>query len=189
MNRARCNGPLYVLSLRVIAPVSSRPSCYIVGANSYRSSRQTSPSGDSERSRSAWERERMSSTSGSAWDHNNNGGGGSPELREALLLGDGGSSPESREIKGIAVKKQDDLEEIRSVGELMRLAAEAPSRRCSPDTSPRSRSTPSPPRTWSSPASPSGSWLVSIPSVSWYKTQLFFYILHNIKYACMHIIN
>lgn len=70
------------------------------------------------------ERERMSSTSGSAWDHSNNGGGGSPELREALLLGDGGSSPESREIKGIAVKKQDDLEEIRSVGELMRLAAE-----------------------------------------------------------------
>lgn len=66
----------------------------------------------------------MSSTSGSAWDHSNNGGGGSPELREALLLGDGGSSPESREIKGIAVKKQDDLEEIRSVGELMRLAAE-----------------------------------------------------------------
>uniref|UniRef100_A0A0D3H2Y0 Protein DETOXIFICATION n=1 Tax=Oryza barthii TaxID=65489 RepID=A0A0D3H2Y0_9ORYZ len=66
----------------------------------------------------------MSSTSGSAWDHSNNGGGGSPELREALLLGDGGSSPESREIKGVAVKKQDDLEEIRSVGELMRLAAE-----------------------------------------------------------------
>ncbi|XP_040382941.1 protein DETOXIFICATION 33-like [Oryza brachyantha] len=58
----------------------------------------------------------MSSSSGSARDHNNGGGGGSPELREALL----GAHDDGKGTSG----KKDDLEEIRSVGAFMRLAAE-----------------------------------------------------------------